>query len=579
MKLVKEYVKGNEFLKNPNYVEYINKKEFKKRIKEISRCKKDPIYFAENYYYIINPEKGKHIISLYPKQKELIRTFQKEDRIVVLASRQVGKTTAYNIFALWLTMFHPEQSVLICANTGDSASEFVSRIKLAYELIPMWLKPGVKGWNARSISFSNDSKILAAPTSPGVRGKTGNCLILDEMAFVEPRIEKEFWEAVYPTVSSSKGTKVIMVSTPNGTGNLFYETWDRAVMGISDDGWKPFRIDWFEVPGRDETWKKKQIASMNGDMRAWAQEFGNTFFGSAQTLIEGSKIRELKEFVLYCQEQNDKPEQLNFGDSRNIFDMNIWFKPDSRGTYIIGADGGEGIGGDFSTILVFDISNLRNLKLVASYGSNEISTKEFAYLLVKVAQYYKNAFIAIENNGITKGIVDDIWHVYEYDNLVNIGSKGKIGIDSKHKVKLDACMWLKNFLQCEEVKTIIKEPFLINEMEFFERKLGVRSIFQAAGNKHDDYIMSFIWAIYALNPSKIENYYDVTKWMKTSVGVLIPERINSYNDTGYSYDKNYVDERFKSNVFNLETSIPSQTQNDEAPVIFLGGDEVEQFYF
>ena len=318
---------------------------------------------------------------------------------------------------------------------------------------------------------------------------------------------------------------------------------------------------------------------MNGDMRAWAQEFGNTFFGSAQTLIEGSKIRELKEFVLYCQEQNDKPEQLNFGDSRNIFDMNIWFKPDSRGTYIIGADGGEGIGGDFSTILVFDVSNLRNLKLVASYGSNEISTKEFAYLLVKVAQYYKNAFIAIENNGITKGIVDDIWHVYEYDNLVNIGSKGKIGIDSKHKVKLDACMWLKNFLQCEEVKTIIKEPFLINEMEFFERKLGVRSIFQAAGNKHDDYIISFIWAIYALNPSKIENYYDVTKWMKTSVGVLIPERINSYNDTGYSYDKNYVDERFKSNVFNLETSTPKQTQNDEAPVIFLGGDEIEEFYF
>ena len=353
----KQFVRGNEYLKAPHHIEYIPKKDYKWRVKELAKCKKDPIYFAEHYYYIINPEKGKHIIKLYSKQRELIRTMVDKDRIVVLASRQVGKTTAYNIFALWTAMFYPEQSILICANTGDSASEFVSRIRMAYELIPMWLKPGVLEWNKRSLKFSNESKIMAAPTSPGVRGKTGNILILDEMAFVDSNIEKEFWEAVYPVVSSSTGTKVIMVSTPNGTGNLFFETWDRAVMGLSEDGWTPFRIDWFEVPGRDQAWKKKQIASLNGDMRAWAQEFGNQFFGSSQTLIEANKIREFKEIVIKLQEQEVEPLIVNMGTGDDIFNVKIWEPVKTNATYTIGADVGEGIGGDASTMLVFDMSN------------------------------------------------------------------------------------------------------------------------------------------------------------------------------------------------------------------------------
>jgi phage FluMu gp28-like protein len=95
---------------------------------------------------------------------------------------------------------------------------------MAYELIPMWLKPGVKEWNKRTAKFSNDSTISSAPTTPAVRGKTGNVLILDETAHIDSNIEKDFWDAVYPTISSSTKTKVIMVSTPNGTDNLFYRT-------------------------------------------------------------------------------------------------------------------------------------------------------------------------------------------------------------------------------------------------------------------------------------------------------------------------------------------------------------------
>ena len=76
-----------------------------------------------------------------------------------------------------------------------------------------------------------------------------------------------------------------MVSTPNGAdpNNLYYEIWQKANSKDKDknaDGWKPFRFDWWDVPGRDEAWKQSTIAAI-GQQR-FDQEFGNVFLTSAQ---------------------------------------------------------------------------------------------------------------------------------------------------------------------------------------------------------------------------------------------------------------------------------------------------------
>ncbi len=283
-------VRNNEQLKAPNAVEYITEEERDRRYRELIRCKNDPIYFAERYFYIVAPQLGKHIIRLFEKQKDLIREMVKEDRIVCLASRQTGKTTAYNIFALWYTIFNRDKHILICANTAESSSDFVARITMAYELLPMWLKPGIdpNNWNKRRIKFANGCSVSSSPTSPAVRGKSCDVLILDEFSFVDPSIETEFWYGVYPVISSARGTKVIIVSTPNGTGNKFYELYSQAELGIDsgDGSWKHFRIDWFDRPGRDEAWKQTQINSLGGDMRAWGQEFGNCLGIDTEVIIQ-----------------------------------------------------------------------------------------------------------------------------------------------------------------------------------------------------------------------------------------------------------------------------------------------------
>ena len=173
-----ENVRNNELLKTPNYIEHITRDEFQFRVNEIKKCKEDVCYFAEKYFYIISLDKGKSLISLYPKQRELLKCIADNNRIITLAARQSSKTTTYSIYALWYTIFFEDVHVLICANTGASATEFCSRIEMAYEMLPMWLKPGIdpKNWNKRKLKFSNGSSISAAPTSPSVRGRSINCI-------------------------------------------------------------------------------------------------------------------------------------------------------------------------------------------------------------------------------------------------------------------------------------------------------------------------------------------------------------------------------------------------------------------
>lgn len=290
------FLRNNEDVKVANATERVTKEEYDRRIAEIKKCKADPIYFAENYYNIVSIDKGKHIIEMYPKQKELLKAMQKNNRLTCLAARQCGKTTTYSIFSLWLTIFNPDQHVLICANTGDSAVEFLSKIRMAYELLPMWLKPGCKTYNKKKIVFGNDSSITSAMTSPAVRGRTGGLLILDECAFVEANMMSQFWTGAYPIVSSSKKSKVFMVSTPNGTGNLFYDIYSNAE--LNKNGWTPFRIDWFEVPGRDENWKKIQMESFNNDSRKFAQEFGNCESFSTRINLYNTKIKQYQEIAI-----------------------------------------------------------------------------------------------------------------------------------------------------------------------------------------------------------------------------------------------------------------------------------------
>ncbi len=189
-------------------------------------------------------------------------------------------STSYCMYACHTVCFKENQNILLLANKLSTAKGILARIKFAFELLPKWLKPGVKTWNKESVEFTNGCTITAfAASSDGARSEAANVLIIDEMAFIPANVVEELWQSAYPTISSSNNSKVILVSTPFGTGNMFYELYSAAITQQDNDNviekWTPYRIDWWDVPNRDEVWKEKQLVSFNYNLKRFGQEFGN----------------------------------------------------------------------------------------------------------------------------------------------------------------------------------------------------------------------------------------------------------------------------------------------------------------
>lgn len=375
-------------IKKPNQVERITKEEYQERLREIVKCKRDIVYFAEHYYRVQSLDKGLHVIKLYDVQKEFLQHLVDNNRVICCSGRQQGKSTIYCIYTLWLTCFFPDKRVMMLAQKESTALELLDRIKTGYEYLPQWLKPGCEEFNKKSIKFENRSTIMGfSSSSDGARGQSINCLILDEFAFVPKNIADKLFTSVYPVVSSSKNGKVIIVSTPNGVSNLYYDIWKKANSkdaNTNDEGWKPFTMWWWQVPGHDEKWKQAQIAAI-GETR-FAQEFNNEFLASSQfkKLISDKIIENLRMKQDDMKKKNllGKDMFLTSKDGTKTYTYKMYHEFNPGHTYIASGDCAEGVGGDASVLYVWDITDLRNIKMCMRFSNNKVSLIEFAWITV-----------------------------------------------------------------------------------------------------------------------------------------------------------------------------------------------------
>ena len=251
--------KTDTYLGNPNVKrDGIVTQWTNEEVLEYARCMKDPSHFATTYCKIISLDEGLVPFELYPYQEKMFSAFDANRFNIVLACRQSGKSISSVAYLLWYALFHTEKTVAVMANKGATAREMLGRISLMLENLPFFLQPGCKALNKGSIEFSNNSRIVAAATSgSSIRGMSVSLLYLDEFAFVENAAE--FYTSTYPVISSGTNTKIIITSTANGIGNVFHKIWEGASQGINE--FKPFRVDWWDVPGRDESWKVQTIAN------------------------------------------------------------------------------------------------------------------------------------------------------------------------------------------------------------------------------------------------------------------------------------------------------------------------------
>jgi hypothetical protein len=184
------------------------------QIQEMAKCAADPIYFAKNYIKVQHPKHGSIAFHPFEYQIRCIEAFKNNRWSIVLAGRQLGKSTIIAIYILWFAMFHDDKKCLVASNKNSNAIEIMSRIEYAYEELPMWLKPGCKYFNKHSVEFDNGSKIESqATTEKTGRGGSYSLVMLDELAFVPRRIQDAMWVSLAPTIST--GGSIIVSSTPN----------------------------------------------------------------------------------------------------------------------------------------------------------------------------------------------------------------------------------------------------------------------------------------------------------------------------------------------------------------------------
>lgn len=452
----------NPNLKGPNVThEYTFE-----QLVELKKCMNDPVYFISKYVKIQHPTRGIVPFKLRPYQERMLRGYQQNRFTVVLSARQTGKSVTSGAYLLWFACFNKAQTILIASNKNSNAMEMIHRIRLGYEELPMWLKPGIKddGWNKHSIGFDNGTRIISEATSESSgRGLSISLLYLDEFAHVAKGIQEEFWTSIEPTLST--GGACIMTSTPNGDIDIFAQIWRGSQIRANQqstgtNGFFPIEVKWDEPPGRDGKFKEETIGRI-GEQK-WKQEYECDFLSSDALLVSSIKLAEVTRQVMAL-----KPVTI-------IKDVIFWYNIKPGGTYLVGVDPATGTGKDFTVIVIYEFPTMRQ---VAEYRSNTMSPNDSYKVLKNILFYLEEkgtmVYFSVENNGVGEGIIS----LFEADEnsptnseFVSEEGKGKRGFYTSAKSKMKACVNFKEMFEKDNIK--ISSPILLAELKTFVRTRG-----------------------------------------------------------------------------------------------------------
>jgi hypothetical protein len=476
MSTTEQYL-GNPNLKKANVATNFTPEE----VQEYIKCSEDPVYFIKTYIKIVSLDKGLIPFDMYDFQVDMTRKFHDNRFNIAKLPRQSGKSTIVTSYLLWYVLFNANVNVAILANKAATSREMLQRLQLSYENLPKWLQQGILQWNRGSLELENGSKIMAASTSSSaVRGMSFNVIFLDEFAFVPNHIADQFFSSVYPTISSGKSTKVIIISTPHGM-NMFYKLWHDAEKGKNE--YIPTEVHWSAVPGRDTAWKEQTIK--NTSEQQFKVEFECEFLGSVDTLISPSKLRVMP---------YHDPIKENKG-------LAIYKRAEPEHNYIITVDVARGTSQDYSAFCVMDTTTVP-YEMVARYRNNEIKPIIFPNIIVDVAKNYNNAYVLCEVNDIGGQVADIIQFDLEYENLLMAamrgragqqlgqgfsGKKTQLGVKMSTAVKQVGCSNLKALI--EEDKLLIPDYDTIAELTTFIVK---GQSFAAEDGCNDDLAMCLV---------------------------------------------------------------------------------------
>lgn len=388
-------------------------------IAEILKCRKDIVYFAETYVYL-KTENGLKHIKLRPYQKQLLKNYQENRWCITLQSRQSGKTTTTAIFFAWFSIFNTDKNLAVIAQRDQIAGEVFSKIKSIIQYLPFFMKPGCVKFNRGGYRFDNGCSAIYRPASiDALQGYTIDTLFIDEFAYIRNTQAREFWNNVYPTLSSMSNSRVMITSTPNGR-NLFWELWNNAIEG--KNFFKTMRVDWWEVPGRDEKWRQTEIANL-GSEAAFAQQYALSFDTGVKNSLSAETFHYLNKVSTEFEHDifkigTDWDEYFRWSTK--------WLYNLRKDWFLISVDIGEGLGGDYSVIkirkLFLNPDGTVIMPTIGVFECNTIIVEDFAKVILLMMRRFNpdHVRLIIERNSYGDLLIKDIESLAEHLTNVEI---------------------------------------------------------------------------------------------------------------------------------------------------------------
>jgi len=473
---------GPSLVKNPyTKTKFKNDKELQDFIK---CCDPDTgyLYFMDNFFMIQHPTRGSLVYHPYGYQKRLIETYHNYRYSISLMPRQSGKSTSAAGYLLWYAMFKPDSTILIAAHKYTGAQEIMQRVRYAYENCPDYIKAGVTTYNKGSLDFENGSRIVSATTTENTgRGMSITLLYLDEFAFVRPSIAKEFWTAITPTLST--GGKAIITSTPNSDEDQFAFIWKGAnktedefgnTTELGINGFRAYRAEWHEQPGRDQKWADEMKAQLGEDR--FNREIGCEFIIADETLINPNTL-----LMLEGIEPVSRMGQVR------------WYQKPVKGSiYTVSLDPSLGTGSDPAAIQIFEANTVTQ---IGEWKHNKTDIPTQIKLIAQINKYIvectgepNNLYYSVENNSIGEAALVSL-NEYGENNIpgtfISEPGKKRKGFNTTNKSKLTACAKFKTLL--ESKKLTINSRSLISELKAFVAHAGS---YAAKIGDTDDLIMA-----------------------------------------------------------------------------------------
>lgn len=422
-------------------------------------------------------------------------------RNIVLKARQLGMTTWVAADYFLKTITQPGTLTVQVAHDQDSAEQIFRIVHRYLENLPEKLRKSpllmTSRANVRQLVFpriDSEYRVETAADPNAGRGLTIQNLHCSEVARW-PRSGGEVLAALRAAVPPHGS--VVLESTPNGAGGVFYEEWQRA----EETGYTRHFFPWWldpkyervganVLPLTEEEAELKMREQLTDAQIAFRREIRANFRGLARQefaedatscfLESGECVFDLEAIA---KRSAERPKPI---DSRENGRTLVWLPPKSGCEYIVGVDpAGGGTDGDFSCAQVIE----RRTGLQCAELHGHFAPGELAARVAAIGREYNNAMVAVERNNHGHAVLAHLTTSCEYENLYRQG--GQLGWLTSAASRPPM---IENF---GAILTAAPELFgserLLNECRTFVRNAGGAPA--AASGAHDDCVMAMAIAL------------------------------------------------------------------------------------